>query len=332
MRAALRELLTPDEARLVRPVKELQFMPPMLATLSHDEFSRDGWIFERKLDGVRCLALKKRSGVMLFSRNKQDISKTYPELVTALESQLPEQAMVDGEIVAFDKNHTSFSRLQARMNVRQPSAQLLQRVRVFLYVFDVLVADGSDVCRLPLSTRKKILRRFPSFDDPIRQTAYRKDNGLSYFDYACRHGWEGLIAKDATSSYVHTRSRNWLKFKCSKGQEFVIGGFTDPKGSRVGFGALLVGYYEKKRFRYAGKVGTGFDDALLRRLGSGLEKLEQQERPFDEPVKEPGSHWVQPALVCEVAFTEWTSDGKLRHPTFQGIRQDKEPTEVRRED
>jgi bifunctional non-homologous end joining protein LigD len=166
----------------------------------------------------------------------------------------------------------------------------------------------------------------------MRFTPHRNADGERYFDEACRKGWEGLIAKRADSAYAHRRSTDWLKFKCVKRQELVIGGYTDPKGKRTGFGALLVGYYEQGRLRYAGRIGTGYDDATLERLAARLAGLERRSRPFaDEDIPERGVHWVTPKLVAEAAFTEWTEDGRLRHPRFLGLRADKAPEEVGRE-
>ena len=178
-----------------------------------------------------------------------------------------------------------------------------------------------------------MLRRAVGFGTggPLRYSTHRKGSGEAYFTEACRRGWEGLIAKRAASPYVGRRSRDWLKMKCELEQELVIGGFTDPQRSRLGFGALLVGYHEDGRLRYAGKVGTGFDTVGLVRLREQLDDLATPASPFAEPVKEKGSHWVRPELVAQVRATEWTGDGKLRHPRFLGLRRDKAAADVVRE-
>jgi DNA ligase D-like protein (predicted ligase) len=323
----------PREAReKLREKKMPSWTSPMLATLTHDTFSDAGWIYERKLDGERCLAFVKGGSVRLLSRNRKELDDTYPELEEALADALSTDVILDGEVVAFEKNVTSFSRLQKRMQIRDRDEARSSGVAVHYYVFDVIHLDGHDLSRLPLRHRKGLLRRAVRFDDPLRFTAHRNEKGEEYLAEACRKGWEGLIAKEADSPYVHSRSRKWLKFKCVNRQEFVIGGYTDPEGERIGFGALLIGYHEDGDLRYAGKVGTGYDDETLRKLGGRLERLERETPPFDAG-KLPGKgvHWVSPKLVGEVSFTEWTTAGRLRHPRFEGIRRDKDPEDVVRE-
>ena len=180
--------------------------------------------------------------------------------------------------------------------------------------------------------RKQILRQAFAFDDPLRFCAHRNETGRDYLEEACAKGWEGLIAKQADSTYRSGRSRSWLKLKCVGQQELVIGGWTDPKGARSGFGALLVGYFDDTGFRYAGKVGTGFDDATLGHLTTELVEGETAEPAFADPPRGTDLHWTEPALVCEVGFTEWTSAGRLRHPRYLGLRDDKAAEQVRRED
>jgi bifunctional non-homologous end joining protein LigD len=197
----------------------------------------------------------------------------------------------------------------------------------------VLWLEGHDVRALPLRSRKRLLRGALEFHGPIRWTAHRNRDGEEMFAEACRKGWEGLIGKRADSKYVSSRSRDWLKLKCEHGQELVIGGFTAPRGSRVEFGALLVGYYRDGRLEYAGKVGTGFDTDTLRSLAVRMRKLRRADPPFADPasIRERGVTFVEPKLVAQVGFTEWTRDGRLRHPRFLGLREDKSAREVVRE-
>jgi DNA ligase D-like protein (predicted ligase) len=205
-------------------------------------------------------------------------------------------------------------------------------VAVYLYLFDLVYLDCCDLCDLDLCTRKDLLEHLIAFKDPLRFTTHRNEDGVAYWKEACAKGWEGVIAKRADSRYLHRRSNDWLKFKCINQQEFVIGGYSDPRGGRQGFGALLLGYYRGGDLIYAGKVGTGFDDKSLQIIAGRLMSQEQEASPFaDKKRPERGEHFVSPGLVCEVAFTEWTPDGKLRHPRFLGLRDDKPPGDVIRE-
>ncbi len=309
------------------------WLDPELATLTRDRFSDRGWIFERKLDGERCLAFKSGARVRLMTRNQKEDTSTYPEITQALAAQQVGDFIVDGEIVAFDGDQTRFARLQQRLGVRQPGPDLLAEVPVYYYIFDVLWADDRDVRSLRLRERKQILRDLLAFTGPLCFTEHRDTDGEAYYRQACASGWEGVIAKRADAPYRAGRSRDWLKFKCEAGQEFVIGGFTDPRGTRTGFGALLLGYYDPGHVLvYAGKVGTGFTRQVLGRLHAELVGLEQDHPPFDRGrLPRSGVHWVQPRLVAEVGFSEWTTDGELRHPRFQGLRDDKDPADVVRE-
>ena len=305
---------------------------PMKAVLTDEPFSDPAWIFERKLDGVRCLAFRGGRSVKLVSRTGRDMSGSYPELVEALERECCDDFVVDGEIVAFDGAVTSFSRLQRRMQLSDPEAARRTGVAVFLYVFDLLRLEGEDLRELPLRERKSRLRRALSFHGPVRFTPHRNARGEEMFREACQKGLEGVIAKRADSPYRGSRSRDWLKLKCHAEQELVIGGFTAPKGSRTEFGALLVGYHDDGDLRYAGKVGTGFDRKTLADLARRLRALEQEEPPFVDVHPIPrGTRWVRPELVAQVAFSEWTRDGRLRHPRYLGLRNDKPAREVVRE-
>ena len=297
---------------------------PMKAVLSDEPFSDPAWIFERKLDGIRCLAIRDAGGVALMSRTARRMNDQFPELVEALERQSSEDFIADGEIVAFENGITSFARLQQRAR---------RRVAVHLYVFDLPRHEGEDLRPLPLRERKARLRRALEFGGAIRLNPHRNgEHGEELYREACRKGLEGVIAKRADSPYRGTRSRDWLKLKCHHEQELVIGGFTAPRGSRTEFGALLVGYWEDGGLRYAGRVGTGFDRAALRELGARLRGLEQDTSPF-EPFKPipPGTRWVRPELVGQVGFAEWTRDGRLRHPRYIGLREDKPASDVVRE-
>ena len=297
---------------------------PMKAVLAETPFSDPNWIFERKLDGIRCLAIRDDSGLSLMSRTARRMNDQFPELVSALEREPSRDFVLDGEIVAFQGSVTSFARLQQRARDRVP---------VFLYVFDLPRHEGEDLRPLPLRERKARLRRALDFKGPIRFNPHRNgEHGEELYREACEKGLEGVIAKRADSPYAGGRSRDWLKLKCHAEQELVIGGFTAPRGSRTEFGALLVGYNENGGLRYAGKVGTGFDRATLRELGERMRGLEQPESPF-EPFKPipPGTRWVRPELVAQVGFAEWTRDRRLRHPRYIGLRDDKPAREVVRE-
>lgn len=326
------EILAGEAVDALREERLPDWTEPMLATLAGDPFSDPGWIYERKLDGVRVLAFKAGSDVRLLSRNRKDQNVRYPELVEALEAR-DGSFILDGEVVAFDGDVTSFSKLQDRSQIQDPHEARRSDVDVFYYVFDILHLNGYDVTGVALRHRKQLLRESLDWADPVRFTVHRNEDGEAFLEEACRKGWEGLIAKDAASTYVHARSRKWLKFKCVHRQELVIGGFTEPRGERIGFGALLVGYYDGDALRYAGKVGTGFDDETLRRMRDRLERLGRKTSPFADPgdASGQGVHWVTPKLVAEVGFTEWTDDGKLRHPRFVGLRDDKAAEDVVRE-
>ncbi len=321
--AALTEGLPPD----AHP----EWLPPMLAVLTDERFSDPDWIFERKLDGERVLVFRDGARIRLMTRNRNAVNDTYPELVEALAAQPAREFVADGEVVAFDGKVTSFSRLQGRMQIADPDKARASGIAVYLYLFDLLHLAGHDLTGLPLRRRKSLLKQAIRFDAPLRYAPHRNEAGEAYFEEACARGWEGLIAKDADAAYTHGRSRDWLKFKCSGGQELVIGGFTEPEGSRRGFGALLLGYFEDGRLRYAGKVGTGFDDAFLESFRKTLEARRRKTAPFDDAVDEDAI-WVRPDLVAEIGFTEWTKAGRLRHPRFLGLRRDKAAEDVIREE
>ena len=328
------DVLDENARQKLEKTRQPKWTAPMLATLTHDHFSDPEWIYERKLDGERCLAFRDGKKVRLLSRNKKDLGETYPDVVEALEGQNCADFIVDGEIVAFDGNVTSFSRLQQRMKIKDADEARKSSVAVYLYLFDILYVEGHDCTKVGLLDRKRLLKEAISFSSTrLRFTPHQNEDGEAYLKEACRKGWEGLIAKKADSEYAHSRSKSWLKFKCSRRQEFVIGGFTEPKGERKGFGALVLGFYEDGELVCAGKVGTGFDDEMLVSLRKRMEKKERKISPFDSG-EEPGGdvHWITPELVGEVAFTEWTNDLQLRHPRFMGLRRDKDPKDVVREE
>jgi bifunctional non-homologous end joining protein LigD len=305
---------------------------PMKAKLTDRPFSDPDWLFERKLDGIRAAVRKEGGAATLTSRTGKPLSAAYPELVEALEAEPAADFLADGEIVAFEGARTSFERLQGRMGVHDPRLARLTGIPVFLYLFDLLEFDGHDLTGLPLRERKRFLRRALAFEGPVRYTPHRNERGEDFFREACAKGWEGLIAKRAESKYVHGRSGDWLKLKCSFEQELVIGGFTPPQGARRHFGALLVGCYEDGELRYAGKVGTGYSERTLAELGARLEALEVPRSPFARGGGQPRvARWVEPRLVGQFAFGEWTRDGKLRHARYLGLREDKPPREVVRE-
>jgi bifunctional non-homologous end joining protein LigD len=305
---------------------------PMKAKLTERAFDDPGWVFERKLDGIRAAVRRSGSEVTLTSRTGKDLTGAYPELAEALAADAASDFFADGEIVAFDGSRTSFERLQGRMGIHDPRLARLTGIPVYLYLFDLLAFGGHDLRALPLRERKSALRRALTFEGPIRYAQHRNEHGVAYFREACEKGWEGLIAKRADSPYVHGRSSDWLKLKCGFEQELVIGGFTPPQGSRQHFGALLVGYYEDDELRFAGKVGTGFSQKVLADLAARMEALETDEAPFSRGSGLPrDARWVKPELVGQFGFGEWTRDGKLRHPRYLGLREDKRPREVVRE-
>jgi bifunctional non-homologous end joining protein LigD len=302
--------------------------PPMLAQpLRIPEegrvLTRGGWVYERKLDGLRCLAVRNGAEVELWSRNHLSFTPRFPEVVAALAALPVDNLTIDGELVVFDGDRTSFALLQ------RPRAD----TRPQFHAFDLVHLLGRDTTVLPLSDRRRLLAQaLAGSGDSVQVVAAVEGSPEVLLDDACRHGWEGLIAKRTDSLYQSGRSPDWRKLKCSATQDLVVGGWTDPAGSRVGLGALLVGYFDEQgQLRYAGKVGTGFDDKQLTELRRALADLATSESPFAEVVKVKGSHWVRPEMVVAVAFSEWTNEGRLRHPRFERVRPDRSPAAVRRE-
>lgn len=293
-----------------------EWLEPMAATLTQERFTGPDWLFERKFDGIRLLAYKQGDEIRLYSRNR--LPQNLPEIANAIRALPAEEVVLDGE-VTWDG-------------------------RSGYHVFDILWMNGRAVTSLPLEDRRALLTSLP-FAAPMRRVDLVNDQ--EPWDRAKREGWEGVIAKRRGSPYEHRRSKHWLKMKIEASQEFVVGGFTDPQGARVGLGALLVGYYAPRRrsgrpereskddnddFLFAGKIGTGFDTKLLLDLRRRLDAIAIEKPPFTQGKGLPRhGHWVRPEIVVQVGFIEWTVHGKLRHPRLLGVRTDKNPRDVVRE-
>ena len=283
------------------PASFPEWLEPMAATLTQDRFGGPDWIFERKIDGIRLLAFKNGDEVRLLSRNR--LPQHLPAIADAVRALPPGDAILDGELTWDSGTY---------------------------HLFDILWLDGRDVTRLPIEERRALLAKLP-LKGPLARVAVLDDP--KPWERACREGWEGVIAKRRGSPYEHRRSPHWLKMKCEATQELVVGGFTDPQGTRVGLGALLVGYFQADDLVFAGKIGTGFDTKLLLDLRARLDRIEMPSSPFTRAKGLPRlrAHWVRPQIVVQVAFIEWTVHGKLRHPRLLGVRFDKEARDVVRE-
>lgn len=305
-------------------------MPPQLATLVSHSPAGDEWLHEMKFDGYRILARVERGAARLLSRNAKDWTAHFPAVAKAVARLPAERAMLDGEVaVLLPDGTTSFQALQ-NLLTGEMSGQLVYMV------FDLLHLDGRDLTGTRLEDRKAVLEALLATAgpaaDPLRFSRHVVGSGPKFLEQACRLGLEGAVAKRRDAPYRSARSTDWQKIKCIKRQEVVIGGYTDPDGSRVGIGALLAGVYEGRKLVYAGKVGTGFTERSLRDLHRRVERLAVSHCPFAVPPTGVGrAHWVRPELVAEVAFGQWTNDGKMRHPSFQGLREDKRAVEVVRE-
>ncbi|HZE35815.1 MAG TPA: DNA ligase D [Candidatus Eisenbacteria bacterium] len=309
----------------------------MLATLGERAPSGKGWLFEIKFDGVRVLAARRGERVELYGRSGQLITGRYPDLVRTLHALPVEHFVADGEIVALDaRGRPSFQRLQPRMALTDPREIESAAVRIPVegVFFDCVELDGHDVRRLPLIQRKECLQLFMPPLGPVHYVDHVVEHGDAFLEAAAEAHLEGIVAKKASSVYMAGRSRDWIKIKCQRRQEFVIGGYTDPQGARGYFGALHIGLYDGARLVYVSKVGTGFDQAGLKSLWEKLQPLTRPTPPFDSGATPTGRghHWVEPRLVCEVRFTDWTNDGGIRHPTFLGLRSDTRPEDCRREE
>jgi DNA ligase D-like protein (predicted ligase) len=293
---------------------------PMLATLVDAPFHAPGWVYEEKYDGIRILAEKTGKHVRLITRNLIDRTADFPAIAAAVARLPAPTLLLDGEVVVFDEAGVSrFGLFGAE--VRNPPVYV---------VFDVLFVRGADLRRRPLAARRAILDKEVRPAGPLRLAKRLADDGLEAFEAARARGLEGIVAKDAASPYeTGKRSTAWRKVKVRAEEEFVIGGYTAPEGARAHFGAVLIGAFDDGRLRYAGKVGTGFTSATLGRLAAAFAGLRRATSPFVDAPRMRDATWVEPALVAQIGFMEKTGDGRLRHPVFLGLRDDKAPREVR---
>lgn len=305
------------------------FISPQLALLVDSPPEESNYIHEIKFDGYRLQTQIKNGKAKLLTRHGHDWSEKFPTLIKALNGLKLNNAIFDGEAVVLDsKGRSHFSLLQEALSNNDDS-------KILIYLFDLFYLDGEDLRELPLSERKEKLKNIiPNNHSVIRFTEDVKKDAEGFYKLACLHNLEGIISKDSSAPYFKGRSQLWLKSKCTKRQELIIGGFTTGKGSRgAELGALLLGVNEKNKFRYVGKVGTGFNQQMLKKLKSKVEKLERKKSAFDINIpKGKNIHWIKPELVAEVSFTEWTREGSLRHPVFLGLREDKEANEVLKEE
>jgi bifunctional non-homologous end joining protein LigD len=293
----------------------------MLATLVDEPFDDPDWLFEIKWDGYRALCTIEETKFSLVSRNRLDMLERFPDLRALRGAFASVPIVVDGEIVSLDaKGRSEFQRLQESQ--KKPAG-------LTYAAFDLLYADGTDLRSTPLEERKALLERLIGDDDLVLYSKHIVGQGKELFESACRKDLEGIIGKKRDSTYQERRSRDWVKIKTGHEQEFVVGGWTEPKGSREGFGALLLGVYQKKSLRFVGSVGTGFSAKLLQQLYSRLQALERKTSPFiNDVVANSPVHWTSPELVVEVRFSEWTRDGYLRQPAYLGLRPDKRAADV----
>src|SRR6266550_1988405 len=323
------------------PAAKARFIDPMKPRLVETPPTAGDWIYELKFDGIRLIAVRSGKKVSLLSRNKNELTGRFPEIVEAVKSLPARECVIDGEVVALDKEgRSSFQLLQAREMEGRKSP-------VYFYAFDLLQLDGKSLIGLPLEARKNVLEKLcADAGDPIRYPGVIGGDAKALLDEVKHRGLEGIVGKQLTSVYEPgRRSGAWIKLKCANEQEFVIGGYTPPQGSRKHFGAILVGYYENKKLVFAGKVGTGFTTEWLSVLHKKFRAEERSDCPFvDLPSKQNGQwvlgitpsmmrkmHWVKPVFVCEIKFAEWTRDGKLRAPVFLGLREDKKASDVVRD-
>jgi bifunctional non-homologous end joining protein LigD len=340
MPAAARRTKKPSASKLAgrAPGAPLPDMPePMLASLAAEPFDHPDWISEPKYDGLRVLARFDGRDVALISRNHKSQNFQFPEIADGIRAALDRPAILDGEVVCFDdRGRSSFRALQQRFHLLDEGEvrERAEKYPAYIYLFDILHFASRDVAGLPLRDRKEVLRQAVRWSDVVRETPFRRGHGTEALEAACRAGEEGIMTKDSNAPYTPGRGAAWIKVKCVGRQEFVIGGFTDPQRSRVGLGALLVGFYDGRgRFTYAGKVGTGYTKEVLLDLRDRLGRIETDRSPFAaaDPPRGPHVHWVKPKYVAEIGFAEWTQNDLLRQPRFEGLREDKAPRQVRRE-
>lgn len=308
-----------------------EFVSPQLATLVREPPTGEAWLHELKFDGYRMLCHLNHGKVRFWSRNHKDWTEKFPNLAKPLKTFPATSAILDGEIVIEDKaGRSSFQKLQQSMK-GGAAAFIFQ-------IFDLIYFDGFNLTRTPLRERKAVLEQLlgsAKSKGPLRYSDHVEGNGKQFFKQACEYGIEGIVSKLADSPYESTRNRSWLKTKCSKRQEFVVAGYTPSKKGFPGFGSLILGVYDNSKLVYSGRVGTGFSIKQRLELQKKLDRLSQTAMPFAEKPKDPGlrdAHWAKPQLVAEVEFTEWTADGSIRHPSFQGLREDKKATDVIREE
>jgi bifunctional non-homologous end joining protein LigD len=290
---------------------------PMLATLVEKPFHRPGWVYEEKYDGYRILAYKEGKRVTLLSRNGKDRTGSFADVAKTVATLRDRTLLLDGEAVAFDR------RLVSRF-------QLLQQgeAPVVFAAFDCLYHNGRDLREEPLRIRREILEKAIGETDRLFASRRLGPDGLEAFRLAQKKGFEGMVAKNDVSVYVERRSMEWLKVKVKQEEEFVIGGYTPPAGTRTNFGALLLGAYRGDDLRYVGSVGTGYTQKTLASLHRGFQPLVRKMPPFVNPPRIKGATWLAPKLVAQVAFHEWTDEAKLRQPVFLGLRDDKKPGEI----
>jgi bifunctional non-homologous end joining protein LigD len=306
---------------------------PMLTTLIDAPFDDADWVFELKWDGYRAIAVIEKDALTLTSRNGKDLLHQFPEMKELARAFRSIPVVVDGELCVLDaEGRPNFQALQSR-DKTEPRGQTRRKPSpVTFVVFDLLYADGRDLRERPLEERKRLLEAIVVPDRGVLYSKHVLGTGKQLYTLAEKRGLEGIVGKLRTSPYRSTRSREWVKIKAKRRQELVIGGWTEPRGSRKEFGALLVGYYDGDVMKYAGHVGTGFDAKLLRDLMARLKPLARKTSPFaDAPKTNTPAHWVKPQLVAEITFAEWTREGILRQPVFLGLRIDKDATSVVRE-
>jgi bifunctional non-homologous end joining protein LigD len=307
------------------------FVAPQLATLAAEPPKGEEWLHELKFDGYRMICHLQRGKAKFFSRNGKDWTEKFPNLLQALKTFPATTAILDGEVMVVDTaGRSSFQRLQQAM---------AKRTTAFVFeMFDLIYLDGYSLTQTPLRERKQLLEQLlasTKTKGPLRYSDHVEGNGAQFFKQACEYGIEGVVSKLADSPYESTRTRNWIKSKCLRRQEFVIAGYTPSKKGFPGFGSLILSVYDKGTLVYCGRVGTGFSIKQRLELQKKLDQISQPSMPFAVKPKDPGlrdAHWAKPRLVAEVEFSEWTADGSIRHPSFQGLREDKNPQEIVREE